>query len=163
MNFDEAFDRLMGHEGGYVNHPSDPGGETNWGITKRVALAFGWAGDMRYLTRETAKQIAYQRYWLAAQCDKLAAPVAFQVLDAAFNHGIGNATRFLQRAAGVSDDGRIGPVTLAKLAQMEVNDVLLRFNAERLEFYTKLSTWPTFGKGWALRVVGNLRFAAQDN
>jgi lysozyme family protein len=163
VNFDEAFDRLMGHEGGYVNHPSDPGGETNWGITKRVAMAFGWVGDMRYLTRETAKQIAYQQYWLAAQCDKLAGPLAFQMLDAAFNHGIGNATRFLQRAAGVADDGRVGPVTLAKLAQMEVNDVLLRFNAERLEFYTKLSTWPTFSKGWALRVVGNLRFAAQDN
>lgn len=163
MDFDQAFDRLMGHEGGYVNHPSDPGGETNWGVTKRVAREYGYAGDMRSLTREKAKEITKVMYWDRAHCGEIDPALAFQVLDAAYNHGIGNATRMLQRAAGVVDDGVIGPVSLAKLKEMYLSDVLLLFNAERLEFYTKISTWPTFGKGWASRVADNLRFAAEDN
>ena len=69
----------------------------------------------------------------------------------------------LQRAVGVADDGKIGPRTLAAVAAMSVTDVLSRFNAERLEFYASLSTWATYGKGWARRVAGNLRYAAEDS
>lgn len=162
MTFDEAFDRLIAHEGGYVNHPADPGGETNWGITKRVAMEHGYQGSMRELTRQQAKDIYRQAYWYRAQADKYDSAIGFQVFDAAVNHGIGNAVRFLQRAVGVADDGQVGPRTLAAIAAMSVTDVLMRFNAERLEFYTKLSTWDTFGKGWARRVVGNLRYSAED-
>ncbi|WP_377723132.1 glycoside hydrolase family 108 protein [Comamonas nitrativorans] len=162
MNFDIAFERLIGHEGGYVNHPEDPGGETNWGITLRTAREAGYTGSMRDLTREQAKEIYRVAYWGRAKAEQYDGAVAFQVFDAAVNHGIGQAIRFLQRAVGVADDGAIGPVTLAAVRAMSVTDVLARFNAERLDFYTKLSTWPTFGKGWARRVVGNLKYAAED-
>lgn len=162
MNFDIAFERLIGHEGGYVNHPEDPGGETNWGVTLRTAREAGYTGSMRDLTREQAKEIYRTAYWGRAKAEQYDGAIAFQVFDAAVNHGIGQAIRFLQRAVGVADDGAVGPVTLAAVRAMPVTDVLVRFNAERLDFYTKLSTWPTFGKGWARRVVGNLKYAAED-
>lgn len=162
MNFDIAFERLIGHEGGYVNHPEDPGGETNWGVTLRTAREAGYTGSMRHLTRDQAKEIYRTAYWGRAQAEQYDGAIAFQVFDAAVNHGIGQAIRFLQRAVGVADDGAVGPVTLAAVRAMSVTDVLARFNAERLDFYTKLSTWPTFGKGWARRVVGNLKYAAED-
>lgn len=162
MNFDDAFDRLMGHEGGYVNHPDDPGGETMWGITARVARANGYTGPMSMLPRERAKSIAKAAYWDRVKADQYDSAIGFQVFDAAYNHGIENAVRFLQRAVGVADDGIVGPRTLAAIRQTSITDVLARFNAERLEFYTKLSTWPTFGKGWARRIATNLKYQAED-
>ena len=162
-NFDIAFDRLIGHEGGYVNHPQDPGGETNWGITKRTALANGYTGDMRTMPRETAKSIYKKTFWDVIGGDKLSFAVSYQIFDAAVNHGIGNAIRFMQRAIGVADDGKVGPVTLAALTKYQPNDFLMRFNAQRLDFYTRLSTFDTFGKGWVRRIVGNLNYAAADN
>lgn len=162
MTFDKAFERLIGHEGGYVNHPNDPGGETNWGITLRTARAEGYTGRMRELTREQAREIYRSAYWDRAKADQYDGAIGFQLFDAAVNHGIGNAVRFLQRAVGVADDGIVGPLTLHAINSMTVTDVLARFNAERLMFYTKLSTWPTFGKGWARRVAGNLHYAADD-
>ncbi len=162
MTFEEAFERLIGHEGGYVNHPDDPGGETNWGITKRTALANGYTGDMRDLRRDQAKTIYRNAYWNRAKADEYDGAIGYQLFDAAVNHGMGNAVRFLQRAVGVADDGVIGHMTVAAIRSMSVTDVLAHFNAERLEFYTKLSTWPTFGKGWTRRVAHNLKYAADD-
>lgn len=163
MDFNIAFERLIGHEGGYVNHPSDPGGETNWGITLRTARAAGYSGGMRDLTRDQAKAIYRTEYWSRAKADQYDGAIAFQLFDAAVNHGIGQSIRFLQRAVGAADDGIVGPVTVAAVQAMSVTDVLSRFNAERLEFYTKLSTWSSFGRGWARRVVGNLKYAAEDS
>jgi lysozyme family protein len=68
----------------------------------------------------------------------------------------------LQRAVGAADDGHWGPFSESLYEKMETSDVLLRFLAERLDFMRKLSTWPTFGAGWAGRIVNNLRYAAQD-
>jgi lysozyme family protein len=162
MNFDKSFDRLISHEGGYSNHPSDPGAETMWGVTAKVARECGYFGNMRDLPRETAKRIAKEAYWDRCKADQYAFAIGYQVFDAAYNHGIENAARFLQRAVDVADDGYIGPVTLKAINAMSVTDVLARFNAERLDFYTKLSTWPVFGKGWARRIVGNLKCQAED-
>ena len=162
MTFDEIFERLIAHEGGYVNHPRDPGGETNWGITKNTARANGYQGEMRNLSRERAKAIYKAAFWDRAKADQYHAAIGFQLFDAAVNHGIGNAIRMLQRAVGVADDGVIGAVTLAAINQMDVSDVLVLFNAERLAFYANLSTFATFGRGWTRRVVGNLRYAAKD-
>lgn len=162
ITFEIAFERLIGHEGGYVNHPEDPGGETNWGITKRTALESGYTGPMRELTRDQAKVIYKTAYWNRAKADQYDGAIGYQLFDAAVNHGIGNAIRFLQRAASVADDGVMGPVSLAAVKAMAVTDVLMRFNAARLKFYTDLSTWPTFGKGWARRTVGNLNYGADD-
>lgn len=161
--FNVFFDRLIGHEGGYVNHPDDPGGETNWGVTKRTALAEGYTGAMKTMTRDQARPIYHKAFWLRYQCDKLPDAIAFQLFDAAVNHGFGNASRMLQRAVDVADDGIIGNVTITKVKQLDVNDVLMRFNAERLKFYTKLQKFNTFGRGWVNRVAENLNYASTDN
>lgn len=161
--FNDIFERLMKHEGGYVNHPSDPGGETMWGVTKRVANAHGYYGDMRNLPKALAKQITEKSYYKAVQGDQLDRLIAWQLTDAAYNHGNRQAVKFLQRAVGASVDGLIGDRTLSAVAAMDKNDVILLFNAERIEFYTGLRGWISFGKGWARRVAGNLRFAAADN
>ena len=161
--FDTIFERLMLHEGGYVNHPNDPGGETMYGVTKRVAQAHGYFGDMRKLPKSTAKAITEKSYYKAVKGDQLDRLIAWQLTDAAYNHGNRQAVKFLQRAVGVTDDGLIGPRTLAAVAEMDKNDVVFLFLAERLEFFTNLRIWQTFGKGWARRIVGNLRYAAADN
>lgn len=161
--FKDLFDRLMKHEGGYVNHPKDPGGETMWGVTKRVAVAHGYHGPMRQLPKATAQKIADKSYWQAVNGDELPRVVAWQVVDAAYNHGNRQAIKFLQRAIGASADGLIGPRTLAAVKAMDKNDIVFKFNAERLEFYTNLGTWATFGRGWTRRISANLRYAADDN
>ena len=162
MSFDTAFDRILGHEGGYSNHPDDPGGETMWGVTIAVARANGYVGPMRDMPRDTAKEIYRTQYWDKVKGDSMPFPVAFQVFDAAVNHGTSQAAKLLQRAAGVADDGIIGPKTLAAVASRNAAVILLLFNAEREQFYTDLKTWPSFGKGWSRRVVANLRYAAGD-
>ena len=162
-DFNKAFDRVIGHEGGYVNHPSDPGGETNWGVTRNTARAYGYNGDMRAMTREQAKPIYKTGFWDRIQGDKLHDAVAFQLFDAAVNHGIGNAVRMMQRALGVADDGIVGNVTLSALQAINPSDFVLKFNAQRLNFYTSLSTFGTFGKGWVRRIAANLNYGAIDN
>ena len=157
--FDEFIERVLSHEGGYVNHPSDPGGETKWGITKRSYPHL----NIGALTRDEAKAIYRKDFWERVQGPKLPPEFAFQALDAAVNHGIGNAVRWMQRAVGVADDGIIGPITLARIDMYSPADLVLLFNAERLDFYTKLNTWSTFGRGWTRRVAENLRHAAEDN
>lgn len=157
--FYDYIERILSHEGGYVNHPNDPGGETKWGIARRSYPSV----DIANLTRVQAIEIYKRDFWLPLQAWKLPQDFAFQALDAAVNHGAGNALRWIQRAVGVADDGHIGPHSLLAIQRMSGADLVLLFNAERLEFYTKLSTWPTFGKGWARRIAGNLRLAAIDN
>lgn len=161
--FNTIFERLQLHEGGYVNHPNDPGGETMYGVTKRVAQEHGYWGDMRCLPKSLAKKITEQSYYKAVKGDQLDRLIAWQLTDAAYNHGKRQAVKFLQRAVGASADGLIGPRTLAAVAAMDKNDVVLLFNAERLEFFTNLRIWQTFGKGWARRIAKNLRYAAVDN
>lgn len=161
--FPSFFARLMQHEGGYVNHPSDPGGETMWGVTKRVARAHGYKGNMRDLPKTTAQAIAEKSYWQAIHGDELPRAVAWQVLDASFNHGQKTAVKLLQKAVGAAADGVLGPRTIAATVAMDVNDVLLKFNAERIESFCNIRTFSVFGRGWMRRVAGNLRFAAKDN
>ena len=100
MNFDLAFDALLGHEGGYVDNPKDPGGATRWGITERVARANGYTGHMRELPVTTAKQIARREYWDAVKADQLPAQLRYAVFDAAYNSGPTQAIKWLQRALG---------------------------------------------------------------
>lgn len=157
--FDQAFTRLLGNEGAYSAVAADPGGETMWGITKRVAQANGYQGDMRELSQSTAREIYRRLYWDAIQADELPEEVRFDVFDAAVNSGCTQAIKWLQRAVGVYDDGLIGPLTLEAAALKPAASVLARFNGQRLEFMTGLSTWTTFGKGWARRIASNLQGA----
>ncbi|AUT33925.1 glycoside hydrolase family 108 protein [Acinetobacter baumannii] len=162
ITFDEVFERTIGHEGGYVNNPKDPGGETNWGITIKTARENGYIGSMRYMKRDQAKEIYRKAYWERAKCAQYNSAIGFQMFDAAVNHGIGNAIRMLQRAVGVADDGVVGDITLGAINKKSLDDVLVLFNAERLEFYAKLKTFSEFGRGWTRRVASNLRYAAGD-
>jgi lysozyme family protein len=157
--FADFINRILSHEGGYVNDPRDPGGETQWGISKRTYPTV----NIKTLTRDQAIALYKRDFWDASKASSLPPSVGFQLLDAAVNSGIGQATRWLQRAARVADDGRIGPATLAAIKAADPNDLVLRFLAERLEFMTGLKTWTTFGKGWARRIAQNLKYGAEDN
>ena len=171
MNFDQAFDRLIGHEQGYTDNPKDPGnwtgGRCNVGELK--GTKFGIAAntypdvDIKNLTLDQAKAIYYRDWWLKIGADDLPPALVYQMWDFAINAGMSTAKRAVQRAISVVDDGKFGPVTIAKIRSMELNDLLLRFNAQRLRHYTSLSTWPQFGKGWTNRVAANLDYASEDN
>lgn len=159
-DFDDCFDRLMGHEGGYVNHPSDPGGETMWGVTARVARAYGYHGSMRELPKATAKAIAKTLYWDVLHCDDYPAPIAWQLFDTLYNGG--RPVLWAQQAVGVKADNQLGPITRAAIARADPRVFALRFLAARGDYLTRLKTWPTFGKGWARRVFENMRIGAED-
>lgn len=156
--FDQAFDWLLGNEGGYVDDPHDPGGATRWGITERVARANGYIGDMQTLPMEIAKAIAKRQYWDVYCCDQLPLEVGFQVFDTAYNGGA--TAKWLQEAAGVTADGKIGPATIAAVNAADPDKIVLRFNAARLRYLAALPTWPSFGKGWVNRIADNLVKAA---
>lgn len=162
MNIDQAFDALMGSEGGYSFNPDDPGAETMWGITARVARRNSYVGDMRALPRDTAKSIADREYWQPVRCDDLPPLLRFQMLDAAYNSGPTQATLWLQRAVGVKDDGAIGPATLAAAAAAPVLLTGILIDAQRLDFMTDRPTWGMFGRGWAKRIAKNLRILATE-
>ena len=151
--FDQCFDKLISHEGGYVNHASDPGGETNYGISKRAYPSL----DIKALTLADAKAIYKRDYWDRAQCDKLPPSVAYVLFDAAVNSGIGQAIRFLQRAVNVADDGVIGPMTIAAVTRLDAESVCARYIGQRLEFMTKLTTWDAFSRGWSRRLADQLK------
>jgi lysozyme family protein len=153
MNFDTAFTKLIGHEGGFVDHPDDPGGATNWGVTERVARSHGYTGHMRDLTVTTAKAIYRKDYWDAVRAEDLPPVIRYAVFDAAVNSGVGQATRWLQRALGVADDGKIGPLTIAAATMAEPDVLLRKMLSQRLKFMTSLSNWPSFSRGWARRIA----------
>ena len=158
MTFDEAFDRLLGHEGGYSYSPSDPGGETMYGVTARVAAANGYTGSMRALPLETAKAIYRKSYWAPIRADELPDALRFHVFDAAVNSGVSQAVKWLQSVAGVGEDGVIGPLTMAAVAKLD-GSAAAAYSGIRLDFMTNLPTWGAFGRGWARRIASNLKGA----
>lgn len=156
--FDDAFDALIGNEGGYSNNPNDPGGETMWGVTARVARAYGYAGLMRDLPRDTAKTIAKKLYWDPLHLDEFDARVAFQIFDANYNGG--HPVIWMQGAAGASVDGLLGPATINAVQAVDPLKFMMRWNSLRLRYYTSLKKWAAFGKGWANRIADNLKRGA---
>lgn len=159
MDFDKAFDRIIGHEGAYVNDPNDPGGETKYGISKRSYPSV----NIKDLTIEQAKQIYLRDFWLPLDGDSLHDGVAFQLFDFAINSGIQTAIRAFQRALDVADDGHYGPMSKAAEKVMTESDQIMRLNAERLYFMTRTRNWQFHGKGWARRIANNLRYGAVDS
>ena len=159
MTFEDAFNRVIGHEGGYVNDPADPGGETNWGISKRSYPEV----NIRLLSRYGAAEIYQRDFWDRLHADDLPDGVAFQLFDFAVNSGIETAIRHFQRALDVADDGHWGPISQEAVNKMSESDQIMRLLGERLDFMTKLSNWSAHGKGWARRIAHNLRFGSVDS
>ena len=153
MNFDTAFALLLGHEGDFSDHPADPGGKTRFGVTEAVAREVGYKGDMRELPLDLAKRIYLERYWKPVRADDLPPGIRYAAFDAAVNSGPAQATRWLQRALGVTADGIIGPKTLAAAYAQDMNALRLRMLAQRLRFMTNLANWPAFSRGWARRIA----------
>ena len=153
MNFDQAFDILLKHEGGFSDHAADPGGKTRFGITEAVAREAGYRGDMSELPLDLAKRIYKSRYWGAVRAEELPEAIRYAVFDAAVNSGPRQAIRWLQRAVGVKDDGIIGPQTLAAVHAADPERLLRRFLSQRLRFMTNLPNWGSFSRGWARRIA----------
>ena len=149
-NFAKALEVVLHHEGGYVNHPGDPGGETIYGISRRSHPDV-WAKGRP--TLEDAKQIYHRDYWLPIKADAMPFPVALMVFDAAVNAGNRRAAILLQRALRVTADGSIGPVTLAAANRADTRTLVNHIAAERIVFNSGLSNWGSFGLGWSRRVV----------
>lgn len=155
--YSQCIPLVLKHEGGYVNHPADPGGATNKGVTQKTYD--GWR-DKQGLPRQSVRNIAddevqaiYRRdYWDAIKGDDLPSGVDYAVFDFAVNSGINRASRYLQDVVRVAADGRIGPATLAAVRAMDARDVVNRLCDARMAFLRGLNTFPTFGKGWTARV-----------
>lgn len=156
-NFESALKAILHHEGGYVNHPKDPGGMTNLGVTKRVWEE--WVGHevdektMRNLTPEIVGPMYKTKYWDKIKGDDLPTGVDYVVFDAAVNSGPGRAAKWLQACVGVEPDGGIGPKTLAAVNAFDAKQLIEDYAKRRLSFLMDLKTWDTFGKGWGRRVA----------
>lgn len=155
-NWEEALKHILKWEGGYVNHPADPGGMTNLGVTKRVWEE--WIGkpateqDMRSLTVEQVTPLYRKRFWDAVRGDDLPSGVDLCVFDCAVNAGVSRASRFLQRVVGVAQDGKIGPITLAAVMKKDASLIIAEFCHLREQHYRSLDTFATFGRGWMRRL-----------
>lgn len=156
-NFQKALDAVLHHEGGFVNHPKDPGGMTNLGCTKRVWEE--WVGHpvdekaMRALTPEDVAPLYKKKYWDAVRGDDLPDGVDYIVFDTAINSGPGRAIKFLQGCVGTDMDGALGPKTMAAVRAADPKQLVEGYAKRRLSFLQDLPTWGTFGKGWSRRVA----------
>ncbi len=154
-NFDKCLEMILHHEGGYVNHPKDPGGETNLGVTKRVYEEWGGQKNMKDLTVEDVAPIYKKNYWGRAKCDQLPSGLDLAVFDWSVNSGVGRAVKKLQKMIGTVADGGIGPNTLKSLEEYirhhGLETTIENYKDIRQAFYRSLSTFNTFGKGWTRR------------
>ena len=154
-NFSECLKLVLHHEGGYVNHPKDPGGETNMGVTKRVYEEFGGTKDMKDLEFEDVMPIYKKNYWDRVKADDLPAGLDLCVFDFGVNAGTGRAAKYLQSLVGATADGAIGPNTLKTVhayVQIEgIESTIEAYQKNRQEYYEKLKTFETFGRGWTRR------------
>jgi len=154
--FSEALEVILHHEGGYVNHPKDPGGETNLGVTKRVYEDFGGEKEMKDLTKEDVEPIYKKNYWDRVKGDDLPEGLDLCIFDFAVNAGPGRAAKFIQRLVGTTVDGGIGPNTLKciddYIKENSVAETIEKYQSMRQEYYEGLSTFETFGRGWTRRV-----------
>lgn len=156
-SLEPSLSRLLAHEGGYSNHPNDPGGPTNFGVTisdyRRYVKPDASAEDVRAMPLAQAKAIYRAKYWNALRCDDLPAGLDYAVFDYGVNSGVSRAAKVLQRLLGVQADGIVGPVTRAAASTCDCERVIAALCDERLGFLRALRTWPVFGKGWGRRVA----------
>lgn len=157
QNFDAALAAVLKHEGGWADHPADPGGATMKGVTLKTYS--DWLGrqaskdELRNIPDEHLKTIYKTRYWDAVRGDELPPGVDYVVFDMAVNSGPGRAARMLQAAVGATPDGSIGPKTLASVQAQDPGALIATFQRNRQHFLEALPTFATFGKGWTHRVT----------
>ena len=164
-NYQKCIETILHHEGGYVNHPSDPGGETNLGVTKRVYEDWGGTKDMKDLTVEDVKPIYKKNYWDRVKGDDLPSGLDLCVFDFGVNAGTGRSAKYLQTMIGTTADGGIGPNTLVALGNYVESEgleqTIKNFQTARQEYYESLSTFGTFGRGWTRRVDETTELAVE--
>lgn len=155
--YDAALRRLLQHEGGYSNHPSDPGGPTKFGITiadyRRYVKPDATAEDVRAMPLARAQDIYREKYWNALRCDELPAGLDYAVFDYGVNSGASRAAKVLQRLLGLPVNGRMSEAVVAAAKSQDAADLIARLCDERLTFLKSLRTWPVFGAGWGRRVA----------
>lgn len=163
--FDGALKRVLVHEGGYADHPADPGGATMQGITQRVYD--GWrrrhgqpVRPVRRIAPDEVAAIYRRQYWDALRADDLPAGLDYALFDAAVNSGPAQAAKWLQRTLGVAADGQVGEATLAALDRRAAVALIDALCDRRLAMLRSLRTFPTFGAGWTRRVA-EVRAAAK--
>lgn len=153
---------MLAHEGGYVNHPKDPGGATNQGVTQKVYDAYRkyhgqHTQSVRNISPTEVSEIYAKNYWRLVRADSLPRGFDYAVFDFAVNSGVSRAIRYMQRLVGVDDDGIIGVMTLGAVedyARRDEEGLIAQYCANRLAFVRSLKTFPTFGKGWIRRIIG---------
>lgn len=156
QNFDAALQHVLKDEGGFSNHPKDPGGATMKGVTLDTYRSYKknqhlTAEDLNKITNEELRDIYYRRYWNAVKGDDLPSGVDYCVFDCAVNSGPGRATKLLQEVIGVKSDGVIGPITLAAIKSADPVELIHKYTDKRIQFWRSLPTFETFGKGWIAR------------
>ena len=153
-NFQECLDLVLKSEGGWVNNPADPGGETNLGVTKRVWVEYvGHPVDsLKKLTKDDVAPLYELKYWRPCYCEVLPRGLDFIVFSMGVNAGPGRSVKLLQSAIGCVPDGVIGPRTRELISSSNGADIIQKFSTARREYYQSLKTFPIFGKGWLLRV-----------
>lgn len=153
-NFKECLELVLKSEGGWVNHPNDPGGETNLGVTKRVWEE--WVGhpveSLKNLTKDQVAPLYEQRYWRPCYGEILPRGLDFVVFSMGVNAGPGRSIKLLQSAIGCVPDGVIGPKTRGFIRDANTATLIAKFSEARREYYKSLKTFPIFGKGWLARV-----------
>ena len=156
-NFDRALAYVLKSEGGFVNHPDDPGGMTNLGCTKAVWEEFCGhqvtEKTMRALTPSDVAPLYKRKYWDKVKADDLPSGVDYCIFDTAINSGPRMAIKLLQGVVGTDMDGDLGPKTLGAVKAFDAKDLLQDYSKRRLSFLMDLPTWSTFGKGWTNRVM----------
>lgn len=160
--------RVLKHEGGNVEHPSDPGGRTSRGVT-----AERWAqyrktrpdlpADVWQAPQSAIEEIYLIYYWQPLWCDQLPPGIDYAVFDFGVNSGPSRSAKFLQEIVGSEVDGEVGPNTIAATLAADPEDVINRLCDDRMEFLQGLSTWGTFGRGWTNRVNDVRRDALADS
>jgi len=157
-NYQQALTAVLKHEGGYVNHPKDPGGATNFGVTQAVYDAYRRSYNrktqsVKYIAPGEVETIYRTQYWDAVLGDDLPDGLDYAMFDYAVNSGPSRAIKHLQIAVGVQADGKIGLVTSTAIKRMPVKRIIEELCTIRMRFLKGLNTWPTFGKGWTRRVT----------
>jgi len=153
-NYPQALRQVLKYEGGYVDHPKDPGGPTNKGVTQAVYDAWQKKNGLptqsvRNISDAAVAAIYKQQYWDAISGDDLPSGVDFAVFDYAVNSGVSRAAKTLQGIVGVTQDGQIGPATI----QATKTYIAMTVTNKRLAFMQSLSIWSTFGRGWSARIA----------